>query len=148
MIFFLTPHLPPRAAVLMVPIDPNDGFFKLAVTLPDDKIPDQPRLRNPEIDGSPDSASARIPFYALGSLSMYQTLSGGSWASLRLIMVVYLTLPCRPSVPLFLSSTSNPPFNTRLARPSVSAQPVRYNHIYIQKGGLSCSVLTSKIQVR
>ena len=49
---------PPRAAVLMVPIDPNDGFFKLAVTLPDDKIPDQPHLRNPEIDGSPDSASA------------------------------------------------------------------------------------------
>ena len=34
----------------MVPIDPNDGFFKLAVTLPDEKISDQPRLRNPEID--------------------------------------------------------------------------------------------------
>ena len=67
----MTYTCPPRAAVLMVPIDPNDGFFKLAVTLPDDKIPDQPRLRNPEIDGSPDSASACIPFCALGSLSMY-----------------------------------------------------------------------------
>ena len=48
----------PRAAVLIVPIDPNDRFFKLVVTLPDDKISDQPRLLNPEIDGSPDSASA------------------------------------------------------------------------------------------
>ena len=55
----------------MVPIDPNDGFFKLAVTLLDDKIPDQPCLRNPEIDGSPNLASTQIPFCALGSLSMY-----------------------------------------------------------------------------
>ena len=66
----------PRAAVLMVPTDPNDGVFKLAVTLLDDKISDQPHLRNLEIlvDGSPNSASARIliPFGALGSLSMYQ----------------------------------------------------------------------------
>jgi hypothetical protein len=46
-----------RAAVLMVPIDLNDGIFKLAVTLPDDKISDQPHLQNPEIDGSPNSAS-------------------------------------------------------------------------------------------
>ena len=50
----------------MVPTDPGDGVFKLAVTLLDDKISDQPRLRNPEIDGSPDSASARIPFGASG----------------------------------------------------------------------------------
>ena len=136
----------PRAAVLMVPIDPNDGFFKLAVTLPDDKIPDQPRLRNPEIDGSPDSASAGIPFCALGSLSMYETLSGGSWTSLRLIMVVYLTR-FNPSVLLFLSSTSNPPFNTWLAHLSVSPQLVRCNHIYIQKAAYraQCSPPKSKL---
>ena len=60
----------------MVPTDPSDGVFKSAVTLLDDKISDQPRLRNPEIDGSPDSASARIPFGALRSLSMYQEARG------------------------------------------------------------------------
>jgi hypothetical protein len=48
----------------MVPTDPSDGVFKLAVTLLDDKISNQPRLQNPEMDGSPDSASARIPFGA------------------------------------------------------------------------------------
>jgi hypothetical protein len=60
----------------MAPTDPSDGVFKLAVTLLDDRISDQPRLRNPEIDGSPDSASARIPFGALGSLTMYQEAHG------------------------------------------------------------------------
>ena len=54
----------------MVPTDPSDGVFKLAVTLLDDRISNQPRLQNLEIDGSPDSASARIPFGALGSLSV------------------------------------------------------------------------------
>jgi hypothetical protein len=47
----------PRAAVLIVQIDLNDRFFKLVVTLPDDKISDQPHLLNPEIDGSPYLAS-------------------------------------------------------------------------------------------
>jgi hypothetical protein len=46
----------------MVLTDPSDGVFKLAVTLLDDKISDQPCLQNPEMDGSPDSASAQIPF--------------------------------------------------------------------------------------
>jgi hypothetical protein len=63
-------NVPPRAAVLMVPIDPYDGVFRLAVTHLDDKISDQPRLRNPEMDGSPDSASARIPLAPSGA-SMY-----------------------------------------------------------------------------
>ena len=49
-----------KAAVLKVLRDPNDMFFKLAVTLPDEKISDQPCLRNPEIDGSPNLASTRI----------------------------------------------------------------------------------------
>jgi hypothetical protein len=55
---------PPRAAVLMVPIDPSDGVFRLAVTHPDDKISDQPPLRNPEMDGS---ASGRIPLAPSGA---------------------------------------------------------------------------------
>jgi hypothetical protein len=66
----------PRAAVLMVATDPSDGVFKLAVTLLDDRISDQPRLQNLAIDSSPDSASARIPFSALGSFSMYQEAHG------------------------------------------------------------------------
>ena len=58
----------PRAAVLIVQIDLNDRFFKLVVTLPDDKISDRPHLLNPEIDGSPYLASTWIPFCALRSL--------------------------------------------------------------------------------
>ena len=40
----VTADYAPRAAVLMVPIDQVDGVFKLAVTLLDDQISDQPRL--------------------------------------------------------------------------------------------------------
>ena len=54
----------PRAAVLIVPIDLNDGVFRLAVTHLDDKISDQPPLRNPEMDGS---ASTRIPLAPSGA---------------------------------------------------------------------------------
>jgi hypothetical protein len=60
----------------MAPTDPSDGVFKLAVILLDDRISDQPRLRNPEIDGSPDSASTRISFGALGSSQCIRRLMG------------------------------------------------------------------------
>jgi hypothetical protein len=76
----------------MVPIDLNDGVFKLAVTHLDDKISDQPRLRNPEMVGLPDSTSARITIGALGTLSCNKrNQARGSWASLQLIVVVHLT---------------------------------------------------------
>ena len=61
-------------------------------------------------------------------------------------MVVNLTR-FNPSMLLFLSSTSNPPFNTWLAHLSVSPQLVRCNHIYIQKAAYraQCSPPKSKL---
>ena len=49
-------------------MDQVDGVFQLDVT---HQIWDQSCLQNPEIDGSPDSASTQIPLCTLGSLSMY-----------------------------------------------------------------------------
>jgi hypothetical protein len=54
------------AAVLMAPTDLDDGVYKLGESLLQDKISDETHLRNPEIDGHPNSMGQRS---SLGSFS-------------------------------------------------------------------------------
>jgi hypothetical protein len=99
----------------MVPIDLNDGVFMLAVTHLDDKISNQPHLQNPEMDGSPNLVSARIPLAPSGaSQCIKHHQARGSWASLQLIVVAHLTR-LDSSMQLFLSCPWNLPFSPRLA---------------------------------